>query len=258
MASRGGLSAVGHLLDVSDLDASQSGSPNPSHRRRWLVALALAAAALVAAVVTLAWPSGSARRATAPAAPPAATALPHRSAASPPTAPLPTAVPTVGPAVTWQSFQGVVLPYSSTAGPTVEHGPVYAGYAHTPTGALIAAAQLAFRYFLTPSPGWRQVAAEQFMPGPGRDLYITDRTQVSDDVAPGQLAQIMGFRFLGYTPAQAVLDLVTRDTSGNLQSAAFTMDWAAGDWRLTLAPDDSRPTQVLPNLDGFTAWSGVS
>lgn len=248
------MSAVGHLLDVDDLDTPAE----PSGRRRTVrrVVVGVTAAAVLAGAVTLGWPSGPSHRPVL--AVPPGIAAPH-PVAHPHSAPLDTAIPTIGPAVTWQSFQGRVMPYSATAGPSAVRGPVVAGYAHTPTGALIAAVQIGWRFGATPHGGWRAVTAEQVMPGPSRDAYVGQRGAAGDFGPADSLAQTVAFRFDGYTPALAVVDLVTRDTSGNLQSAPSTVTWSGGDWRLVLPADVSvSGASVIPNLDGYVPWSGVS
>src|SRR5437016_12522917 len=57
-----------------------------------------------------------------------------------------TSIPETPPAdVTWQLYHTVALPVSRSAGPRVVTDSTAAHYAHTPTGALIAAAQITFR-----------------------------------------------------------------------------------------------------------------
>jgi len=164
------------------------------------------------------------------------------------------------PGVSWSLFQGVALPSSSSAGPSRITGPVYAGYAQTPVGALLATTQVGYRYLLTPGDGWRQVVREQVLPGPGQDAFVANRAKVtSTDVAPGGLGQLAGFRFVTYSPDVAVIQLVSRFSSGSLQVSTLTVQWINGDWRLQLQPDGgSSPTaQQADSLAGFVPWGGV-
>lgn len=196
------------------------------------------------------------------AAGPSVVPTPASQSATPtPSASLPTAVPIAAPTgVTWSLFQTVALPSSMTEGPTRVDGPVYAGYSHTPTGALIAAAQLSFRYLITPGDGWRQVLREQVLPGPGRDVYEVNRSKVTADDPVGAYGQIAGFRFVTYSTDVAVVQIVSRfSNSGSLQVATVTVRWSDGDWKLELQPDggSSPSVQHLPTLSGFTPWGGV-
>ncbi len=198
----------------------------------------------------VAGPSTAAPPATAPAAA-GEPSLPTQGQTVPTSAP---------PDVTWTLFEGVALPGSPVAGPDRVEGPVHAGYAQTPTGALLAAAQISYRYLITPGDGWREVVDQQVMPGPGRDAFIEARSQVSTtDVAAGTYGQLAGFRFVTYAGDTAVIQYVTRFENGNLQVTTDTVQWVDGDWRLQLQPDGSEsPTvQNVASLAGFAPWSGL-
>jgi hypothetical protein len=161
------------------------------------------------------------------------------------------------PAVTWQLFAGVPLPYSATAGPRTIHGPVYAGFERSPTGALLAAAHLGTRYLLTPGSGWRQVVERQVLPGPGREAFVRLRATVDAADPPGTHGQPAGFRIVAFTPHVAVVQEALRfPSTGALQVTVTTLRWVGGDWRLELQPDGSTsPTaQAVPSLDGFVVW----
>lgn len=161
------------------------------------------------------------------------------------------------PPVTWQLFAGVPLPYSATAGPSIVDGPVYAGFERSQVGALLAAAHLGTRYLLTPGSGWRDVVAQQVLPGPGRDAYVRIRATAEDADSSGGHGQPVGFRILAFTPDLAVVQEAVRfPLSGVLQVTSTTLRWVGGDWRLQLQPDGSTsPTaQQAPDLDGFVVW----
>ena len=168
---------------------------------------------------------------------------------------LPTAAP---PGVTWSLFQGVALASSHNDGPTRVNAPIYAGYSHTPTGALLALNQLSVRYLITPGSGWRSVVSQQVLPGPGRDSYEINRAKVTS-LAGAKFGQTAGFRFVTYSPTVAVIQLATSFPT-HYQVATCTVRWSDGDWKLELQPDGgvSPTAQQVPNLAGFTAWSGVS
>jgi len=194
-----------------------------------------------------------------PAVPSAAPTAPR--GIGPPDAQLDQTVPTSPPAgVQWQLYQRVALPYSATAGPRIIDGAVARGYAHTPTGALIAAVQIPARSLLSPGTEWRQVVQQQVTPGSGRDRYIQLRSQVTTDGPPDpRLTQIAGFRFVTYTPDIAVIQFASKSNTGQLQITTGTVQWSDGDWKQVLQPDGSlSPTaQIVPDLTGLVAWSGV-
>ena len=191
--------------------------------------------------------------------PPPVSPLP--GAIAPPEAQLDQSVPTSPPAdVRWELYQREALPYSATAGPRTINGSLARGYAHTPTGALLAAVQIGARKLLSPGDSWRQVVEQQVVPGPGRDRFIQLRSQITSDTTPDpRLGQIGGFRFITYTPDLAVIQFATKFSNGHMQVTTGTVQWADGDWKQVLQPDGSEsPTvQFIPDLTGLVSWSGV-
>ena len=255
---------LGHMseLDNRSEEVPQPHPPTSERRSRvWTVAAAVIVALIVLAGVVVVLVTRDGQQ------PPRAEQQP--SSATPSAGPTgdttPPAgdqvVPTSAPAgVAWSLFQGVALPSSRTAGPTRVNGPVHAGYAHTPEGALIASAQIGYRHLITPGEGWRQVVQQQVVPGPGREAFTTARAKVTTDQVPaGTYGQIAGFRFVTYSPDTAVIQFVTRFRSGTLQVTTSTARWLDGDWKLQLQPDGgASPTaQRADNLAGFVPWGAV-
>ena len=235
--------------------------------RVWLGVLVVAA--LVVALVVRSALASHRHPSSAPAtvAPSPTTArTPVMSAPSDPAGSVTAAVPTATPSdVSWSLFDGIALPSSPSAGPTQVSGAVHAGFAHTPEGALVADAQIAVRYLATPGTGWRDVLAEQIVPGPGISAYSKERAEAglgdATDVDTAGVGQIVGFRFVTYTPSVAVIQIVVRfPSSGQYQVATNTVDWLDSDWKLQLLPDGSSASTVqqVNDLAGFVPWSGVS
>jgi len=256
---------------MSDIEPEASPSRRVSmpeqqrHPRRARTIVAAVIVALIAlAAVAVIWATRGSDSAPVAAPSPSApvSASPSAASSASPTAAVPQqAVPTIPPeGVRWSLFQGVALPSSRTAGPARTSGPVYAGYAHTPTGALLAAAQISYRYLISPGNDWRQVVDQQVVPGPGRDVYAQKRAKVdSTSVTPGTYGQLAGFRVVTYSPDTAVIQYVTRFADGSMQVVTDTVHWLNGDWKLQLQPDGSEtPTaQTVGSLAGFVPWSGL-
>ncbi|MDQ2729061.1 MAG: hypothetical protein M3Y91_14660 [Actinomycetota bacterium] len=158
--------------------------------------------------------------------------------------------------ITWQIYQTVALPFSKTYGPQVIDGDIARCYAHDPLGALLAATQLSIRVVASPST---DVAREQVVPGPGQTAFISQDVQTPGGNTPGTFAQIAGFKFVTYSPATAVIEIATRETNGNYQAGAVTVEWMNGDWKLLLQPTGGTSPNVLPlsSLVGFSTWAGV-
>lgn len=187
---------------------------------------------------------------------------PASAATRPPTSGQPDQqVPTTAPVgVTWTLYQSVALPYSATAGPHHVDGDTAIGYAHTPTGALIAAAHISTRRLLALDADWRQALGAMVAPGAGRDAFAAQRAKISHSPDPaGTYAQEAGFNFLSYEPGDAVVQLVTRNSDGTLQVVPEHLVWLNDDWKLVLAADGGEATtaQQVSSLAGFVAWGGV-
>ncbi|SEF16337.1 hypothetical protein SAMN05428942_7245 [Streptomyces sp. 2112.2] len=158
----------------------------------------------------------------------------------------------------WSLVQTVALPTSKASGPAVVEGSIARCFAHTPTGALIASAQIGGRYVW--SSGWKQVTQDQTV-GDGKSLYIKERTKVEASQGPltpqaDRHGQLAGFTFITYTPQTAVIQLVHRFANGGLVVTPVTMRWERGDWRLVLPANHAAQTRVN-DLSGFVAFGGV-
>jgi hypothetical protein len=191
----------------------------------------------------------------APAASPAASPAGAGCHAPPGSQAIPAAAP---PGVTWRLYDTIALPFSAQAGPAVITGDVACCYAHSPTGALLAAVQIAVRVVL--AANWRTVLAAQVLPGTGRNVYAAERPGEAVTIQPGEYAQIAGFQFITYSSDVAVIQIVSQlPSSGQLQMTAMTVMWVNGDWRLELQPDGAPGPNVqqLSSLTGFIPWEGV-
>ncbi len=167
---------------------------------------------------------------------------------------------TAAPAgVTWELFQGVALPISRTDGPTRVVGAVHAGFSRTPTGALLAAAQIAGRSIAEPSlSGLREIGQRQLAAGPGQTAYLNLVSSFKDNKPPATgFAQYAGFRYITYTSDLAVISLGTRGKTGRLQVGTDTLRWVDGDWKLELPANGLQQPQVVQNLAGYVPWAGV-
>jgi hypothetical protein len=233
------------------------------------VLVGVVAFALVAVLTRSASPAARASSATSPAASAghragspshtvAPAASPAAAAGSCDVPPGQQAVPvSMPPGVTWQLYDTVALPFSTQVGPTVIAGDVARCYAHSPTGALLAAVQIAVRYAL--AADWQDVVAEQVMPGTGRNVYAAQRSATNFTIQPGELGQIAGFQFVTYTSPLAVVQVVVQLPAGEMQATTMTVQWSGGDWRLQLQPDGSPGPNVqqVASLTGFIPWGGV-
>ncbi|MFG1955047.1 hypothetical protein [Micromonospora sp. NPDC048830] len=183
-------------------------------------------------------------------------------AGSSPDQALPTTVPTTAPPdVRWELVGPLPVPVSTTAGPTRVTATTAAGFAHTPEGALIAAAQIGMRSsYSLGRDYWEPTIQRQFAPSADRDRLLAQmRASDSSPADPGSQSHIAGFSYQSYTPDTAVIGLVLRAPSAGTPRyhvLSLVLLWRDGDWQMQ-APPGGAWTSVNRNtsdLTGVVEW----
>ncbi|MDQ6740765.1 MAG: hypothetical protein M3021_10505 [Actinomycetota bacterium] len=159
----------------------------------------------------------------------------------------------------WQLYQTVALPYSTSYGPQHIEGDVARCYSHDPVGALFAASQIGARYLI--APNWQAVVSRQVVDNAGRTKFSSLRQAAGNPGGnqPGDYQQLSGFKFVTYSPSAAVVELVSKSSTGVMQATDATVEWIGDDWKLQLQLDGSESPSALPvsSLVGYSPWSGV-
>lgn len=175
--------------------------------------------------------------------------------------------------VRWSSFYGVELPVSAQAGPYDTSAGVAAGFAHTPLGALLAAVNIGVRANAQWGPRIFTMVIRGQVTGPDAAALLTgcqaayDQAAQSDGVTGGQpLGTVdvteQAFRWITYTPAAAILDLVSAGPGSNgatvRASVQMEVVWDGGDWKVVAPPggDWGNSAAELSSLAGYTAFPG--
>jgi hypothetical protein len=224
----------------------------------WLVAFA--AVVVVAAVVLIAVLGGDD---TDPGAGPSSTTGPSTpTSTSGVSEPLPTTPPSSAPQdVTWALVGQTAVPTSAAAGPDTVAGGTASGFAHTPVGALVAAAQISARAaFSAGRDSWEPTIERQFVPSDDRDRLVAALEAAGDTpAAPGELSQIAGFQYLSYSPDTAVIGLAMRAPSAGTPRyhvLTLTVVWRDGDWRMVAPPGGAWTSvnRVATDLTGVVEW----
>lgn len=164
----------------------------------------------------------------------------------------------LAPETTWTLPGRMAAPFVEGHGPGVieDDGYRYC-YSRTPTGALLAAANLWPMGAIIPdiSP---KLDERSTVPGPGREAA---KNQPPDPTTgPTSLkVQIAGFRILDYNGDTADVNIAFQRNDGVMASQIFNMQWAEGDWKFRLGEDgehENPPSQIY-SLEGFAKWSGA-
>ncbi|MGI8333651.1 hypothetical protein ACRYCC_27190 [Actinomadura scrupuli] len=177
-------------------------------------------------------------------------------------------------AVTWADYSGLVrLPTSATDGPRDPSNGLARGFARTPLGALLAAMNIAERANAVWGPAVFEATIKHQVIGGDADAMLAGTREQYEDLrqeaavdegAPlgRPVAQIEAYRWQGYTPAEATVDMVTArrgdDDLTYRMATRIQVRWEDNDWRVLAPPGGawaSSATRVDPT-DGYTIFPG--
>ncbi|WP_432032044.1 hypothetical protein [Streptomyces antibioticus] len=156
--------------------------------------------------------------------------------------------------VAWRPLGVTKVPVSASAGPTRIEGPLWWCYAHTPTGAVLAA-------HIIPShmsgSDWRTVTEQQVVAGQGRDMFTFQRATVQDTDTPtgAEVASYAGFSVVSYEDTAAVVRLLLKSAQGYAVTT-ISLRWSGGDWKVRPDANGSlhSPVSAVQSTNGFTLW----
>ncbi|MGW4325952.1 hypothetical protein ACWEKR_08690 [Nocardia sp. NPDC004573] len=162
----------------------------------------------------------------------------------------------------WQrGWGGAALPVSTGDGPTTIAEGIASGFAHTPQGAGLAAADALARALAAPEPTWQQVLALRYHGGGQAlvDRFARSRARTPD--AARYVTVPDGVRIAdGYNPDYAVVEFATRDGLG-YRIARWPMAWLDGDWRVAVPTEIETlwgPGTFVDSMTGFGTWKATS
>jgi hypothetical protein len=173
----------------------------------------------------------------------------------------------------WSGFYGVELPSSVVAGPRDASGGTAAGFARSPLGALLAAVNIGVRANAQWGPRIFAAVIRGQVTGPDAAALLADcqtsyaQASQSEGVTGGQpLGDVdvteEAFRWVAYTPAAAVIDLVSAGPGGQgttvRASTQIEVIWYGGDWKVTAPPggDWGNAATELSSLRGYIVFPG--
>jgi hypothetical protein len=124
-------------------------------------------------------------------------------------------------------------------------------FAHSPTGALYAASNVAV---LSATGKARLVYEHLAVPSPERDALLN---QPEPQETSAVTAQIAGFQIRSYDADRAVIVIAAKGSNGALVSVPVPLQWHAGDWKVVVPATGSSGGGQISDLSGFISWSGV-
>ncbi|MCX4904454.1 hypothetical protein [Streptomyces sp. NBC_00878] len=167
------------------------------------------------------------------------------------------AVPTAAPGdISWRTLGVARVPVSTSAGPTRMESALWWCFAHTPTGAVLAANIIPSQMS---GSHWRTVTEQQVVAGQGREMWEFQRAtvqDVDDAAADGTpVASYVGYSVTSYKSTAATVRLLLKGDQG-YATTTIVLRWSGGDWKVL--PDDSgalhSPVSTAQSTNGFTLW----
>lgn len=159
------------------------------------------------------------------------------------------------PTVKWMKVGIAMVPTTPTDGPMSMDGPVWSCYSHTPIGAAVAAHVILAHMS---DSDWRDVAARQLVPGPGRNAFVAGRSFVTNADAPGHAAATYaGFTVSSYQSDSATVWMLLKQPQGQLAATSVSMRWTDGDWKVAPRTDGSLYSpldETVNSTAGFIMW----
>lgn len=252
-----------------DYDPTTSGR-SPWRRPGFVVSGVVLAGLLIAAVVLFVLPPadpGTAAPAPQPSASqPAPSAPPTAQPSEPPADPAPAAdasvcglapgaqsIPTTAPAAQWVLVGTTAVPTDPTgAGPGTTADDGFAScFSHDPTGALFAGINW---WAQTLNGRAVQVYEELTAATPERDAAL----EAGLDESSEGVGQVAGYRFVDTAEDRVLVELAFETPDGQYFSVPTPVRWEDGDWKFVLSASGDVGLSPLPDLTGFTPWSGIA
>lgn len=166
-------------------------------------------------------------------------------------------VPATPPESEWELVDGIASPQSDVVGPGVREGNRRLCYAHSPTGALFAAAN--FLSVAGSDSDDDQLVKDLVAATAAREKMLKDPESGEGDEDPPFQIHIAGFRLGPVTPDEATVEIAIAASDQARQGfVGYTlpMRWEDGDWKLVITSTTMPYTvQRLESASGFVPWS---
>jgi hypothetical protein len=241
---------------------------NPFTKPGFIVAAALVVALIAATIVIFLLPKGQGNAQPAPA--PAQSSSSSAASLSPSVGDgesvcgLPASAETAlgtAPNTKWELVGKMATPTDpETFGPGVtDESGFRSCFAHSPTGALYAAMNVAALGSSGSPELVAKLADKLLVHGTGRDAAMREASTDVSSSGNTTTIQVRGFLIKSYTPSEANIDLAFETNNGALGHSVISMRWIDGDWKVKPADDGVTFGSVsqLRDLSGFILWSGV-
>lgn len=167
--------------------------------------------------------------------------------------------PPIDGTVTWDIYNGAVVPRSSTAGPLrIEENGVAHCYEQSPSGAVLMAINFNARSLVSPDPA--PLVEAQMFANSEKAQTVKELSETPGPILdPSNFCQFVAYRVRSFTGKAADIELVTECGANDLRVIPAELRWVTDDWQIVLETpaDRSKPPERVASLDGFTPFRGV-
>lgn len=168
-------------------------------------------------------------------------------------------IPAQPPVARWERVDGAAIPTDVAIGPGLTGNSMHTCYAHSPVGALFAAAGMVADQH---SFGDRSMLKGRAVRDPSVTEAIDHAAAPTSDWGSHVAPQIAGYRFIDVAADRATLDLALLTPanpfqSRTLSSTTLVLQWSDHDWLAVMQPSETIWSEVRPltDLSGFVAWT---
>lgn len=162
-------------------------------------------------------------------------------------------IPVSGPEAQWEAVGYFMVPTSPEYGPVDGPEPLWPCFAHSPTGALFAAANF---FAGLGEPNYEEFSAVAAVDNPALPAWLATQDPSDRTQTPGRVAQIAGFQFQQVEPDAVIVSLGFRQEDIEAE-VRISMVWddALDNWRGDLATSQLTPS--IADLAAFTSWGAT-
>lgn len=164
------------------------------------------------------------------------------------------------PETKWELVGRMATPTAPEVGPgKIDANGFRSCFAHSPTGSLYAAMNVAALGSSGSPDILKNVADKLLVPGAGRDAAMKETANAAATRSSSTTIQVKGFLLKSYSPSEASVDLAFATETGALGRTTFSMRWLDGDWKVKPSDDGATFGTIsqVRDLSGFILWSGV-
>jgi hypothetical protein len=165
-------------------------------------------------------------------------------------------IPVAGPEATWTAVDYLLVPSSNEYGPAPLEGSEWSCFAHSPTGALFAAAHVLAGAV---GPDYESFMAAAAVDNAALQTWMTAQNPETHTQTPGDVAQFAGFQMTSVEADRVTvkLGLSQSDVSGSY-TVDMVWDDVDGTWKVDMGASTFFDNlAILDNLNAFTPWSAT-